>query len=141
MNRLICGFKTNTLKLANARFIPLFFILALFVSSEVYSAPWTDDPLAPGDRIKAVHVNEIKSQLDLKYASFGMALYPWSPEMQNITAGTTRIRASHINELRAALQMLYTSQGMGPIGGSDVTATSAIRAVDIVVLRQDFDAV
>jgi len=69
-----------------------------------YAVPsFTDDPITTGTtKIKAAHMNELRTMIDTARAYYGIAGYAWT---ETITAGVTKARnwPEHVIELRAAI--------------------------------------
>ena len=72
--------------------------------SATYAVPsFTDDPITTGTtKIKAAHINELRTMINTARAYYGIAAYSWS---ETITAGVTKARnwPEHVIELRAAI--------------------------------------
>ena len=84
------------------------------VTAETY----TDNPIVAGTtRIKAAHINELRSRIVELCTLYGVTAPTWT---ETIIAGTTSVKGfpSHIAELRTALEAIYTeinSQGAGVV--------------------------
>jgi hypothetical protein len=92
---------------------------------------FTDDPLAAGMKIKAVHVTQLVTATNQYRAAFGLA--PIS--IPNAAAGNV-IRAADIVTLRTAINEARTTAGMAAIAFPSITPRSTkIRAADVQQLR------
>lgn len=84
------------------------------VTAETY----TDNPVVAGTtRIKAAHINELRSRIVELCTLYGVTAPTWA---ETIIAGTTSVKGfpSHITELRTALEAIYTainSKGAGVV--------------------------
>lgn len=81
----------------------------LVMTATVLSETFTDDPAVGGTtRIKALHMNELRTQVSALCALYGAASPAWS---ESIVAGTTSYRdfADHIAELRASVDAAYSA--------------------------------
>jgi hypothetical protein len=98
--------------------------------------PFTDDPLTPGvHTMKALHITELRTRIDVLRSRYGVALTPWSGVP---VPGVTVIRAAHMAEIRAALDALYAARKRTAPTYTDSTITAgstAIKAVHIAELR------
>lgn len=68
----------------------------------------TDDPCTAGTtRIKAVHINELRSRVEALCTLYGVTAPTWA---ESVIAGTTSVKhfPSHVTELRSALEAIYT---------------------------------
>jgi len=71
---------------------------------------WTDAVVAAGStKIKAAHVNELRTNINLMRANAGLAACAWTDPV--ITTGTTKIRKIHFDELRTCIGQVYTTCG------------------------------
>jgi len=61
---------------------------------------WTDNPVTTSTRIRAVHMNELRSAIDRDRAAVGLAPYAWS---DGTITSSIRIRAVHFTEARSAI--------------------------------------
>lgn len=98
-------------------------------------AAFSDDPLsADASTIKAVHITELRSRIDLARAALLLGPYPYADA---IVTGTTLINAQHIVDLRTALAQAYAANGAMPPAYTDPVLTSGmpIRAAHITELR------
>jgi Beta-propeller repeat len=102
-----------------------------------FSFSFTDPTLTSGTTlIRAVHVNELRSDVNQLRSDAGLAAYSFTDP--TLTPGTTLIRAVHINDLRTALAAVYTACSSTAPTYTDATLTpgsSLIRAIDISQLR------
>jgi hypothetical protein len=100
------------------------------------SGAFTDDPLVAGStRIKAVHITEMRSRIDLLRVRFGLQPYTWTDA--SLAAGTL-VRAVHVTQLREALAEAYLAAGRPPPSYTDQVLTpqnTVVRAVHIQELR------
>jgi uncharacterized repeat protein (TIGR03803 family) len=107
----------------------------------VPAVAFTDDPLVAGTTvIKAVHITELRSRIDVVRAAFGLGGYPYTGD---VSVGTT-IQAVHINDLRTALAQAYTAAGRTPpTYTTDPTLTigTVIKAAHINELRTALAAI
>jgi ELWxxDGT repeat protein len=109
--------------------------LSPFSNTDIASTrAFTDDPLlAKVTRIKAAHINELRSAINAARAAAGLAPYTFS------TAPTigALVRATHIAELRTALSSVFTALSLpAPVfTDASLTAGNAIRAAHIQELR------
>ena len=98
-------------------------------------AAFSDDPLsADASTIKAVHITELRSRIDVTRAALLLGPYPYAGA---IVPGTSLINAQHIVELRTALDQAYTTNGAMPPAYTDPVLASGmpIRAVHLTELR------
>lgn len=75
---------------------------------------WTDDAATPTTRIRAVHINELRSVVDGLRTSppCNLGGYPWT---DNPVGTTTHIRSVHFTELRNAIQDVWNCHSMGAL--------------------------
>ena len=79
---------------------------------------FTDDPIVPGTtRIKAQHINELRSNFSNNRSYYGVQYEPYS---EGVIAGTTSIKnfPTHILELRTRIEAIYNkinSLGAGTV--------------------------
>lgn len=93
------------------------------------STSWTDPNLTIQTRIRAVHINELRSVVSQNRTAAGLAPYAWTDSPAWYGA---RIRAAHFAELRTAIQDLWTYLAMGSIPNWSVgSAPSASRQVSL----------
>ena len=81
----------------------------LVMTATVLSETFTDDPVTKGmTRIKAIHMNELRTQINTLCVLYGVTAPVWS---ETIVAGTTSIRgfANHIAEMRKAVDAAYSA--------------------------------
>jgi hypothetical protein len=100
---------------------------------------WTDNAANPSTRIRAVHINELRSAVDLLRTSppcSSLGPYPWT---DNPIATSTHIRVVHFTELRSAIQDLWNCHGLGSLPnwsvGSAPSTSRQVSARDINDLR------
>jgi hypothetical protein len=96
---------------------------------------FTDDPLVAGETtIKAVHLTELRSSIDIVRVRRGLSAYVWSPA--TITAGATLITAADVTQLRTALSEAYVAAGRATPTFTTLTAgASLVTAASITELR------
>lgn len=93
----------------------------------VVAETYTDNPVVAGTtRIKAAHINELRSRVEALCALYGVTAPTWA---ESIIAGTTSVKGfpSHITELRTALEAIYTainSKGAGVVIASPTWAAT-----------------
>lgn len=131
---------TNALALSDSGVSPgiayFYKVRALDSNSNVsaFSAPdaaltmvFTDDPVVGGvTRIKAVHMEELRTAVNKLRASAGLAPATFSNPPP--TAGSAILRV-HLTELRTALDAARLQAGLSPMTYSDLTITSNVTAV------------
>ena len=79
------------------------------VTVTVTAETYTDNPVEAGTtRIKAAHINELRSRVEELCTLYGVTAPTWQ---EDIIAGTTSIRGfpGHITELRTAIEALYAA--------------------------------
>lgn len=69
---------------------------------------FTDDPLATGVEVKALHVTQLRDAINLLRQRAGIATVTWA---EAVSAGVT-IKASHITEMRTRLAEARTALGL-----------------------------
>ena len=98
---------------------------------------FTDDPLtARSAPVKAVHITELRQQIDTLRSRFALTAFPWTDP--TITPAVTIIKAVHLTELRTALNAVYLAAGRTVPTYTNPTVTAGstvIAAVHIVELR------
>ena len=97
---------------------------------------FSDDPLISGvTRVKALHVTELRTRIDVLRATHGLSTFAWTDP----ALGTGYfIKAAHVSELRTALSQAYTAAGRTPPPSFTDTLTpgaTPIKAVHIQELR------
>ena len=103
------------------------------------SRPFTDDTIAAGTAIKAVHVTELRERVNDLRNAHGLPPYVWSDP--NIRPGVTPVKAMHLTQLRLALNEAYDAAGLNrPRYGDVVEAGIPIKAEHINELRRAVDA-
>ena len=103
-------------------------------------SPFTDDPLVAGTRIKAVHVTELRDEVDRVRGRTGLAPYGWVDEV--IVPGVTLVKAVHLTDLRRAVAEVYDAEGrVRPRYSESVHSGGAILAEHLNELRRAVDAV
>ena len=73
----------------------------------VIAETYTDDPVTAGTtRIKAAHINELRSRIEQLCTLYGVTAPTWD---EAIVAGTTSVKhfPAHIEELREAIEAIY----------------------------------
>ena len=102
---------------------------------------WTDDLVTTETPIKAVHVNELRREIDARRRQLGLKAFCWTDDP--VIARYTVIRAVHFLELRAALQEVWTRAGRGQLPdwtcGSAPSSERVIFASDVNDLRHWMD--
>lgn len=89
------------------------------VTAETY----TDSPVTAGTtRIKAAHINEIRSRVEQLCAFYGLSAPSWN---ESIIAGTTSIKhyPAHVAEIRSTLTAIY--QKINGLGAGVIIPTPA----------------
>ncbi|MBI2822046.1 MAG: M36 family metallopeptidase, partial [Acidobacteria bacterium] len=97
---------------------------------------FSDDPIVPRSTlIKAAHILQLRSRIDLVRQAKGLAPFAWSYAL--LTPGKSVIRAPHIVELRTALGQVYAAEDRSQPTYTDpaLNSGSRIRAVHISELR------
>ncbi|HJP91178.1 MAG TPA: RHS repeat-associated core domain-containing protein [Pyrinomonadaceae bacterium] len=115
--------------------------LMLFPAAPPQSGPptFTDDPLSAGNTlIKAVHVTELRSAINLLRARVGLAAASWA---ETVSAGVV-IKASHITEMRTRLGEARTALGLAATSYTDpaLAAGTQIKASHIQEIRDSLKA-
>ena len=96
---------------------------------------FTDAPLAAGTAIKAVHVTELREQIDDLRVSLGLPRYSWVDPV--IRPGVTPVKAVHLEQLRRALDAVYDGEGRRrPRYAGAVESGAAIEAGHVNELRR-----
>jgi hypothetical protein len=99
------------------------------VTIDVVTTPvFTDDPLVAGiTPIKAVHLTELREDVDILRQRFGLGNFSWveSP----IAAGAVSIKVSHIVELRTALGAVFSAAGISPPAYTTIATGSPVAIV------------
>jgi hypothetical protein len=96
---------------------------------------FSDDPLISGvTRVKALHVTELRTRIDVLRAGHGLTPFAWTDPA--LAAGFF-IKAVHVTEMRTALAQAYSAAGQAPPSFTDTITPGAtpIRAVHIQELR------
>jgi hypothetical protein len=94
-----------------------------------------DDPLISGvTHVKALHITELRSRIDVLRLNLGLAKYAWTDPA--LASGTV-IRAVHLTELRTALVEAYAKTALTAPTFTDPAPLGAlIRAAHINEVRQ-----
>jgi bacillolysin len=98
-------------------------------------APFTDDPLVAGTtRIKAAHINELRTRINAARAAYGLAAFTFT---DTPLASGGRIKGVHVTNLRTALSEVYTAIGLSTPSFTDATLTTSIKvkALHIAEIR------
>lgn len=99
---------------------------------------WTDHPVTTETPIKAVHINELRQEIDRLRQRVGLSAPTWTDDP--VIAGRTTIKAAHFLELRAALRDIWDQIGRGCLplwmAGSPPSPGRLIFASDMNDLRQ-----
>lgn len=97
---------------------------------------FSDDPvLAASTKVKAAHINELRSAINELRSCVGLGNYSFT---DTLTAGNTKIKAIHVQELRNALNEVYDRAGRGRPSYTDSTLTAGqtkVKASHINELR------
>jgi hypothetical protein len=96
---------------------------------------FTDDPLISGvTRVKALHIAELRTRIDVLRASHGLSTFGWTDPALGVGY---IIKAAHVTDMRTALSQAYTAAGRTPPPFTDSITPGAtpIRAVHIQELR------
>ena len=96
---------------------------------------FTDDPLAVGTTIKAVHITALRSRVDAIRSARVLPAYSWTDP--TLMPGASVVRAAHIIDLRTALAQGYVSASLTPptYTDSSLAAGVTVKAVHIAELR------
>ena len=97
---------------------------------------FTDQPLAAGVVIKAVHVAELRTMINDVRAEGGLSAFTFSDA--TLVAQSTPVRAVHVTELRTALAQAYSAAGQAAPTYSDPVLTAGVtvaKATHISELR------
>jgi hypothetical protein len=97
---------------------------------------FTDEPLTAGvTPVKAVHITELRTRIDVLRVGAGLPTYPWTDAP--LGPGMF-VRAAHVIELRTALTQAYAAavQAVPPFTDPGLGPGTIIRAVHIAELRQ-----
>jgi RHS repeat-associated protein len=100
---------------------------------------FTDDPLVAGTTlIKAIHVTELRSAINLLRQRAGLATVSWA---EAVGAGTL-VKASHITEMRTRLEEARTALGLAATSYTDpgLTVGNTIKAAHIQEIRDSLKA-
>jgi uncharacterized repeat protein (TIGR01451 family) len=98
---------------------------------------FTDDPVIAGStRIKAVHLNELRTAVNAVRAAAGMSAFTFT---DTLTAGVTLIKVVHVNELRSNLTTARAAiaglPAAAPYTDPSLVTGNSIKAVHIQELR------
>jgi hypothetical protein len=107
-------------------------------------AAWTDDPLDSNTRIRKVHIDELRTEINrLRQPGDCNVPPPITWEDPLIVADQTLIRAVHIQQLQQGLRELYQAPnytGTAPVPSFPlIQAGAPIYAADVQELRQSLD--
>ena len=97
---------------------------------------FTDEPLTAGvTPVKAVHITELRTRIDVLRVGVGLPTYPWTDA--SLGPGMM-VRVAHVTELRTALTQAYAAavRALPPFTDPGLGAGTIIRAVHIAELRQ-----
>lgn len=101
------------------------------------SVSWTDSNIIAGTtRIRAVHINELRANTNLRRQDAGLTDYTWTDS--TLATGTTKIKTAHLQEIRNAVSEVYTTCGQTAPVFTDSTITAGAtkaRKVHIDELR------
>ncbi len=105
---------------------------------------WTDNAANVSTRVRAVHINELRSAVDSLRTAPPCNLSPYSWTDNPISA-STRIRAMHFTQLRSAIQEVWNCHNLGALPnwsvGSEPAPSRHISARDINDLRGWVDTI
>jgi subtilisin family serine protease len=99
-------------------------------------SPFTDDPIAVGIAVRAVHFTELRARIDAQRLRFALTGAAWTDP--SLVAGVTTVRVEHLLEMRTALSQAYAAAGLTPptYQQSNVQAQfSVVTAQQIAELR------
>jgi len=100
----------------------------LTVTLDTTPLAFTDDPLATQSTVvKAVHIIELRADIDSARLARGLAGFAWTDP--TITPGITMVKAVHVTELRVALKQAYQAVGRAAPTYTDPTLTSGAQTV------------
>ena len=87
------------------------------------------------DRIKAVHITELRTRIDAVRAAKGLKPFTWTDS--SLSPASTVVRVIHVVELRTALADAYNAAKLTPPAYTDpaLSAGATVRAVHITELR------
>ena len=98
---------------------------------------FNDDPLVAGSTpVRAIHIGELRTRIDVLRQREGLAAFPWSDNA--LVPEVTPITAAHLSDLRTALQAAYAAAGRTAPTYTDpaiAPGAVAIRAVHLTELR------
>jgi subtilisin family serine protease len=98
-----------------------------------YPGTFTDDPLtADSSPIKAAHIIELRSRIDLLRARFGLASYAWT----DASLGGVAVKAVHLTELRTALTDAYVAAGQPAPSFVDPTVLAGSTPIKVVHINE-----
>jgi RHS repeat-associated protein len=100
---------------------------------------FTDDPLVAGTTmVKALHVTELRSAINLLRQRAGIATVSWA---ETVSSGVI-VKASHITEMRTRLEEARTALGLAATSYTDpgLTVGNLIKAVHIQEIRDSLKA-
>ena len=90
------------------------------------------DPMLSGIRVKAVHINELRTATNAVRALIGSGPASFS---DSVTPGVTVIRAVHFNQIRSNVDAVRATLGLLATPGAQVVAGGLIQQQDILFLR------
>jgi hypothetical protein len=103
---------------------------------------WTDNAANSSTRIRAIHINELRTAVNQLRAACNLAPYNWT---DNPIGTSTYVRAVRFTELRTAIQDLWNCHTMGALPnwsvGSTPSASRQVSARDVNDLRGWVDQV
>jgi len=93
---------------------------------------FTDDPLVPGMRVKAIHLSELRTAVNAVRAQAGLSPATFTdPAAPGVT-----VKAVHVTELRAALDQAMSVLGLPTGGWTDPSLTGVrIKAIHFQEIR------
>jgi hypothetical protein len=84
---------------------------ALTTLAGPFAGAFLDEPLVAGeDRVKAVHLEDLRLAIDAARTRNGLAAFPWTDPV--LTRGVTAVRRIHLVELRAAVAQVGAAKGI-----------------------------
>jgi plastocyanin len=94
---------------------------------------FTDPTLSATVKVKALHINELRTAVSAMRAAAGLEVLSWG---EPIASGTL-IKAAHINELRAALASARSNLGLPAITFADdpLPAGATVKSTHVLQLR------
>jgi len=99
---------------------------------------FTDDPLAAGVTVKAIHVTQLRDAINQLRQRAALPQVSWA---ETVSTGVL-IKASHITEMRTGLEQARTALGLGPTTYTDpgLTVGTVIKKEHIQEIRDSLKA-